>query len=55
MGLAVVGLDGPRSYADGLDMRRSANLSPMCLGGCGFLVHVSISSHKGVVAGRDNL
>jgi hypothetical protein len=34
MGSAAAGLDGPRSRADGPDMRRSANLSPMCMGGC---------------------
>jgi hypothetical protein len=37
MGPAATGLDGPRSCADGPDMRRSASLSPMCVGGCGFL------------------
>jgi hypothetical protein len=36
MGLAVAGPDGPPSCADGPDMRRSANLLPMCVGGCGF-------------------
>jgi hypothetical protein len=34
MGSAAAGPDGPRSRADGPDMRRSANLSPMCVGGC---------------------
>jgi hypothetical protein len=33
MGSAAAGPDGPRSCADGPDMRRSANLSPMCVGG----------------------
>jgi hypothetical protein len=34
MGSAAAGPDSPRSRADGPDMRRSANLSPMCVGGC---------------------
>jgi hypothetical protein len=34
MGSVAAGPDGPRSRADGPDMRRSANLSPMCVGGC---------------------
>jgi hypothetical protein len=34
MGSAAAGPDGQRSRADGPDMRRSANLSPMCVGGC---------------------
>jgi hypothetical protein len=34
MGSGAVGSDGPRSRADGPDMRRSTNLSPMCVGGC---------------------
>jgi hypothetical protein len=42
MGPTVAGLDGPRSRADGPDMRRSANLSPMWVGGCGCLGYVSI-------------
>jgi hypothetical protein len=42
MGPAAVGPDDPRSRADGPDMRRSANLSPMCVGGCGCPGYVSI-------------
>jgi hypothetical protein len=34
MGSAAAGPDGPRSRADGPDMRKLANLSPMCVGGC---------------------
>jgi hypothetical protein len=34
MGSAAAGPNGPRSRADGPDMHRSANLSPMCVGGC---------------------
>jgi hypothetical protein len=34
MGSAAAGPDGPRSRADGPDMRRSTNLLPMCVGGC---------------------
>jgi hypothetical protein len=33
MGSAAAGPDSPRSRADGPDMRRSANLSPMRVGG----------------------
>ena len=33
MGSTAAGPDGPRSRADGPDMRRSTNLSPMCVGG----------------------
>jgi hypothetical protein len=33
-GLATAGPDGPRPRTDGPDMCRSANLSPMCVGGC---------------------
>jgi hypothetical protein len=36
MGPATAGPDGPCSCADGLDMRRSANLPLMCVGGYGF-------------------
>jgi hypothetical protein len=36
MGSVAAGLDGPRSCADGPDMRRSANLPSKCVGGCGF-------------------
>jgi hypothetical protein len=43
MGSAVAGADGPRSCADGPDMRRSANLSPMCVGGCCCPRYMSIS------------
>jgi hypothetical protein len=42
MGPTAVGLDGPCSRADGPDMRRSANLSPTCVGGCGCLEYVFI-------------
>jgi hypothetical protein len=42
MGLVAAGLDGPRSRADGPDMRRSANLLPMCVGGCCCLGYMSI-------------
>jgi hypothetical protein len=31
---AAAGSDGTRSRADGPDMRRSTNLSSMCVGGC---------------------
>jgi hypothetical protein len=34
MGSAAAGPDGPRSRADDPDMRRSANLSLMCVGSC---------------------
>jgi hypothetical protein len=34
--------DDPRSRADGPDMRRSADLPLICVGGCGFLGYVSI-------------
>jgi hypothetical protein len=34
MGSAATDPDGLRLRADGQDMRRSANLSPMCVGGC---------------------
>jgi hypothetical protein len=34
MGPVAAGPDGPRSRADSPDMRRSANLSLMCVGGC---------------------
>jgi hypothetical protein len=34
MGSTAASPDSPRSRADGPDMRRSANLSPMCVGGC---------------------
>jgi hypothetical protein len=42
MGSAAAGLDGPRSRADGPDMRRLVNLSPMCMGGCCCLGYMSI-------------
>jgi hypothetical protein len=42
-GPAAAGLDGPRSRANGSDMRRLANLSPMCVGGYGCPGYVSIS------------
>jgi hypothetical protein len=42
MGLAAAGPDGPCSCADGPDMHRSANLSPMCMGGCCCPVYMSI-------------
>jgi hypothetical protein len=42
-GSAAVGTDGPCSCADGVIMRRSAGLPPMCAGGCGCTGHVSIS------------
>jgi hypothetical protein len=41
-GLAAAGPDGLRSRADDPDMRRSANLSPMCVGGCHCLGYISI-------------
>jgi hypothetical protein len=34
-GPTVVGLDGPRSSADGPAMRRSVDLPPICAEGCG--------------------
>jgi hypothetical protein len=34
MGSVAAGPDGPRPRTDGPDMCRSANLSPMCVGGC---------------------
>ena len=33
-GPVVAGPDGPRSRADGLDMRRSTDLLLICVGGC---------------------
>jgi hypothetical protein len=42
MGPVAAGQDGPRSCADGPDMRRSANLSPMCVGGYCCLGYMSI-------------
>jgi hypothetical protein len=42
IGSAAAGPDGPRPCADGPDMRRSANLSPMCVGGCRCLGYMSI-------------
>jgi hypothetical protein len=42
MGSVATGPDGPRSRADGLDMRRSTNLSPMCMGGYCCLGYMSI-------------
>jgi hypothetical protein len=42
MGSAAASPDGPRSRADGPDMRRSANLSPMCVGGCRYPRYMSI-------------
>jgi hypothetical protein len=42
MGPVAAGPDGPRSHADGPDMRRSANLSPMCVGGYCCLGFMSI-------------
>jgi hypothetical protein len=41
IGPAVAGPDGPRSRADGSDMRRSAILPLICIGGCGCLGYVS--------------
>jgi hypothetical protein len=43
MGSTAAGMDGPRSRADGPDTRRSANLSPMCVGGCCCSRYMSIS------------
>jgi hypothetical protein len=42
MGPVAAGPNGPRSRADDPDMRRSANLSSMCVGGCGCPGYVSI-------------
>jgi hypothetical protein len=42
MGPVAAGLDDPRSHADGPDMHRSTNLSPMCVGGCCCLGYMSI-------------
>jgi hypothetical protein len=55
MGSAAAGPDGPCSRADGPDMRKSSNLSPMCVGGCCCPGTRLSASHKGVVTGRDNL
>jgi hypothetical protein len=52
MGSAAAGPDGPRSRADGPDVRRSANLSPMCVGTQGTCLS---AAHKRGVTGRDNL
>jgi hypothetical protein len=41
-GPSATDLDGPRSRANGPDMRRSTNLSPMCVGCCGCPEYVSI-------------
>jgi hypothetical protein len=48
MGSAAADPDGPRPRADGPDMRRSANLSPMCVGGCRCLGYMSIDILKGL-------
>jgi hypothetical protein len=42
MGPAAAGPDGPRSRADSPDMRRSAKLSPMCVGGYSCLGYMFI-------------
>jgi hypothetical protein len=42
MGPVAADPDGPLSRADGPDMRRSANLSPMCVRGCCCLGYMSI-------------
>jgi hypothetical protein len=42
MGSAAAGSDGPRSRADGPDMRKLANLSSMCVGGYCFPCYMSI-------------
>jgi hypothetical protein len=55
MGPAAAGPDGPRSRADGPNMRRSTNLSSMCVGGCGCSGYASIGIHKGVVTDCGNL
>jgi hypothetical protein len=41
-GPATAGPDGPRSRADGPAMRRSTDLPPICIGGCGCPGYVSI-------------
>jgi hypothetical protein len=38
----AAGPNGPRSRVDGPDMRRSTNLSPIYVGGCGCPGYVSI-------------
>jgi hypothetical protein len=55
MGSDAAGPDGPRSRADGPDMHRSANLSPMCVEAVVAQGTCLSVSHKGVVTGRDNL